>query len=100
MATKSMLNFEKSIPELKKLKNLKGVKRQKYLMQCSNNCIQSIVDMSYNILKGNLPLPPQKLQKIKKHKKNVVKLIATPGGVRVKRKIAIQQGGAIGGINN
>lgn len=86
--------FTNAIPELKQLARLTPKKRKQFLKLCSENCIKSLGDLGYNVLRGHVKLPPKKLVKVRKHKKSLVSFVTTKGNGR-KRKIAVRNGGFI-----
>ena len=87
------------LPELRYLATLKGKRLSRYIHSATPRLINCLQQLALNILyshKNGLNIEKRKLKKIKKHKKNLVKLINSPDTAAQKR--ILKKGGVISGI--
>lgn len=68
--------LKRNMPLLKALCNAKPSKRKDILKNCSTDFLQSLCELSLNLLKGNIPLSGAQYKKLKKQK-NIFKLLAS-----------------------
>ena len=81
----------KCVPELKQILSAKSDEERKFLLEQVNNCvIDSIGELSLNLLNGLIPF---KKTTLVKHKKTLFKIADNKLPVTRRRKILIQKGG-------
>lgn len=97
MSKKSVRCFYGQIPNLRKLAKLKGKRQKDFLKTCPDDCVQSLSDLGYNALRGNVKMTEQKKKLFKRHKKKLVQFATSKAKIERKRKLALQKGGFLGG---
>ncbi len=70
--------------------------RKKYLATCSQDFVDALCECCKNLLKGNIPVRPAQLKKLKRHKLVLRKLANKKTSVAQRRKILQQKGGFLG----
>ena len=91
------------IPSYKEFENiLKLIHRTRnhtdithFIDSINNKVIRSLVEIAYNILKGNIPITKRQIQKFKKHKKDLKTLISRNVPMKRKRHILKQNSNLI-----
>lgn len=89
-----MASVKKHLPLLKFLKECPPDCRHKIIQHSDLDLISTICECVYNTLKGNFPLEKREVAKLRKFKKVLRKILRSRGGLRKKKKIIIQSGGA------
>lgn len=68
--------LKRHIHELYTLNHCKPCQRNNYLKNASEDLVHCLCEVCHNILKGNIPLSKEQLNKLKKHKTLMRKLVA------------------------
>jgi hypothetical protein len=89
--------MRKYLPTLRRLHRLGDKARRKLVKQCDRHMVDCFSECCVNILKGNVPLKPSQLKKLRREKHNVRALALKKTSLKRKRKI-LQKGGFIGAI--
>lgn len=87
------------LPELEIIKkSVNNNKKLKIINQCSNRVFYAICEICRNIINGVIPLSSSNLNKLKKHKDLLRKLSQKKISLATRKKLIIQQGGALSTI--
>ena len=78
-------NFEQLLKKLHKIRN--SGTYMHFINSISNKVIYSIIEIAYNILKGDIPINKRHLMKLKTNKQNLKLLINKRVSMKVKRNI-------------
>lgn len=78
---------------LKVLASSKTHQIKAIIKTADNPLIQTLCECVYNLLSANLPITPQKKNKLSLHKKHLLKLTSKGLSIDQKRKILVQHGG-------
>lgn len=89
-----MASVKKHLPLLKLLKDSSPERRHKIVCHSDLDFINTIYECVYNSLKGNIPLKKSEISNLRQFKKILRKIFQPDGGLKKKRKIIIQSGGA------
>lgn len=68
------------------------VLKNQVLKHCSNNCIHTICEIVYNLLKGNIPLSPSQKQQLAP-KKHILRKLVKPQSTKKRRAALVKQKG-------
>lgn len=77
------------------LRNAKPKLRSAIIKNCGNEVINTLSEISLNVLKGNVANSTKTKNKLKKYKKQLRCLSCSKRGVNSKRNILIQRGGLL-----
>ncbi len=88
---------KKYIPRLKLLSKASPHMRKAILANCDKGTMQCICECAKNVLKGNVPINREQMQKLRRHKKSLRELVRKKTSLQKKRRI-VQTGGFIGAI--
>ena len=91
--SRRMASVKKHLSELKKLQLSRPSCRYHFLCHSDLELIETINECIYNTLKGNIPLKKSEILKLSRFKE-VLRNILHSEGLKKKRKIIIQSGGA------
>lgn len=90
-----MASVKKHLPLLKLLKESSPDRRFNVIRHSDSDLINTISECVYNTLKGNIPLKKREISKLRKFKKVLRNIFrAEGGGLKKKKEIIIQSGGA------
>ena len=81
------------MPLLKALCQARPSKRKDILKNCSTDFLQSLCELSLNLLKGNIPLSGAQYKKLKKQKKIIKLLASKKTNIKTKHKALRKQSG-------
>ncbi len=87
-----MKNIEKHLHHLHLIGQCKPKIRKLILKNADKNFIKAICECIYNFINGNVVANDATVNKLKKHKKTIRKIL-TSKGVKNKKEILIQNGG-------
>lgn len=90
--------LKRHIHELYTLHSCKPCQRNNYLKNASPDLVHCLCEVCHNILKGNIPISKNQLNKLKKHRNLMRKLVDIQGekknkNLKEKRKLISQTGG-------
>ena len=89
--------MKKYLPTLKRIHRMGEKAKKQLIKNCDKKLIECFCECSKNILKGNVPLKPGQLRRLRREKKNLRVLALKKTPIRRKRRI-LQKGGFIGAI--
>lgn len=89
-----MASVKKHLPVLQLVQSAKPKLRKSILLNCELDFIKTIDECIYNTLKGNIPIKDSEKKKLQKYKSTLRKILKSKVGLRKKRKIISQTGGA------
>lgn len=93
MVKKNFSRLKKNYPLLLSLKNSSAEQRKFILKKASPDLIQTIADICYNIVRGNIDLPENKQKALRKHKRAIRRLADKKIKIITKRREILQKGG-------
>lgn len=87
-------NVFTQLPLLDKLSKVSPAVRKKLLQTANQRLIKSILECVYNVLKGNLKLERECLEKLRKYKAVLRRINKVGRKIQERKQIIIQTGGA------
>jgi hypothetical protein len=85
------------LPALKRIQRMSEKAKKHLVKNCDKQLIDCFSECCHNILKGNVPIRPGQLRRLRCHKHNIRALALKKTSVKRKRRI-LQKGGFIGAI--
>lgn len=80
---------------LRVLQNCDRNMRKSILKAADKNLIKAICECTHNTLKGTVPLNKYQMNKLRRHKQTLRKIVRTGENWKRKKKYLVQNGGAI-----
>ncbi|MCP4458738.1 MAG: hypothetical protein GY816_12055 [Cytophagales bacterium] len=87
--------LKRHIDLLRVLCNAKPKLRKAILNEVDNDTIRCLCDCSHNVLNGNIALSPKQKKQLTKYRKKLRQLTDIKEPLAFKRKLLVQQGGAL-----
>jgi len=85
------------LPLLKKINKLEDRARRQFVKNCDKEFVACVSECAKNIIKGNVPLTPGQLSRLRREKNNIRTLALKKTSVKKKKRI-LQKGGLLGAI--
>lgn len=83
------------LPLLELLTKANAQSRKKILVNCDDNLIKAIVECVHNVLKNNIEFKPERIKRLKKHKKTLRQIGHSPHkNINTHKKLIVQSGGS------
>jgi len=82
----------RNLPTIRKLRRMPEKSRKSFVKNCSPDFINCICECSKNLLKGNVPVTPVQLKKLRRHKKALHTLSTKKASLKTRRQL-LQRGG-------
>ncbi len=82
---------------LKRLNKLGEKAKRDYVKKCNRDFLDCVSECAKNVIKGNVPLKPNQLQRLRRERNNVRALALKKTSLKKKRHI-LQKGGFLGAL--
>ena len=79
-------HLKSALPLLEFIHSLDKKERGAFLNRCKNNVIKTIVDIIWNVYRGNLNLPPTLVEELRPLKNRIKRLCAKKKSLKSRRK--------------
>lgn len=89
-----MASVKKHLPALKLVQSAKPRLRKSILSNCDQELIKTILECIHNTLLGNIKLTVAEINKLKKFKAVLRRILNSSGNVEEKRNLIVQNGGS------
>jgi len=87
----------KYLPILKQIQRLGEKAKKQFIKKCDREFIDCVSECAKNVLKGNVPLKPTQLRRLRRERSNVRVLASKKTSLKKKRRI-LQKGGFLGAL--
>ena len=85
------------IPLLKQINKLGDKTKRQFIKKCDREFLDCVSECAKNITKGNVPLTPDQLSRLRRQKNNIRALALKKTSTKKKKRI-LQKGGLLGSI--
>ena len=89
--------MRRQLPFMRKLMRMSDRKRRALISICPKELMDCFCECAVNILKGNVPLTPRQMSKLRREKHNLRELAKKKTPVKEKKKI-LQKGGFLSAL--
>lgn len=90
----TMACVRKHLPLLQTIQKAKPKLRKEILKNADTSLIKTIIECVHNVLVGNVPLENKNKKKLLRYKNILRSLVKSKSGIKHKKKIIVQSGGA------
>jgi len=87
----------KYLPILKQIQRLGEKAKKQFIKKCDREFIDCVSECAKNVIKGNVPLKPTQLRRLRRERSNVRVLASKKTSLKKKRRI-LQKGGFLGAL--
>jgi len=87
----------KYLPILKQIQRLGEKAKKQFIKKCDKEFIDCVSECAKNVIKGNVPLKPTQLRRLRRDRSNVRVLASKKTSLKKKRRI-LQKGGFLGAL--
>ena len=87
----------KYLPILKQIQRLGEKAKKQFIKKCDREFIDCVRECAKNVIKGNVPLKPTQLRRLRRERSNVRVLASKKTSLKKKRRI-LQKGGFLGAL--
>ena len=85
------------LPLLKQINRLGDRAKRQLIQKCDREFLDCVSECAKNVIKGNVPLKPAQLQRLRRERSNVRALALKKTSLKKKRRI-LQKGGFLGAL--